>query len=442
MKLVATLRVAVARYLVSVLGCATAVALASPAAHAAQYQNLTNFSATTGTKGMTPTALLLDGGVLYGVTHQGGSASSQGLVFKLTPPTAGHTAWTRSVISVFQGGPDGSYPVAGLVEDGSGNLYGITQFGGANGQGTVFMMTPNPGHVLWRRRVIYSFVGATDAASPVGLAIDANGVLYGTASSGGNVAFSTANPGAVFMLKATNVVRTAWAETILHRFDTGTDGNQPHAGIAFGDHGKLYGTTYFGGAHSAGTVYQLTPNASAPTGYDETILYSFAGTFDGPGDGAYPSTALTISASGSIYGTTYYGGNNGQGTVFALTASSTGVRERIVYNFAGGLGGGSPATQLVLGAGNALYGTTYAGGAASFGTLFKLTVPASGLGTRTTLFSFGTPTATGASPNGNLILGPGATNSTATIYGTTSSGTASNNAGGTVYKFTTAGGPG
>src|ERR1700756_5147427 len=91
----------------------------------------------SGNDGAQPIAgLIADGnGNLYGTTAKGG-ASGNGVVFKLAP------GGTYTVLYSFTGGSDGRFPQAGLIADRSGNLYGTTQFGGATGNGVVFKITP------------------------------------------------------------------------------------------------------------------------------------------------------------------------------------------------------------------------------------------------------------------------------------------------------------
>ena len=135
-------------------------------------------------------------GNLYGTTNEGG-ANGEGAVFKLRPPPAGQTLWTEIVLYSFcarsgRNCTDGSFPRAGLIRDVSGNLYGTTEDGGAGGGGTVFELTPPaPGKTLWTETVLYSFCvqggsNCTDGSFPVAdLFRDASGNLFGTTSEGG-----------------------------------------------------------------------------------------------------------------------------------------------------------------------------------------------------------------------------------------------------------------
>ena len=144
---------------------------------------------------------------------------------------------------------DGANPLADLVIDTNGNLYGTTLKGGASGKGTVFEVTANGSET-----VLYNFCsqpGCRDGSSPkAGLILDTNGNLYGTTYYGG----AKRGRGTVFELSASGT------ETVLHSFSAnGTDGYNPVAGLVMDDKGNLYGTTLVGGANKGGTVFEVTP---------------------------------------------------------------------------------------------------------------------------------------------------------------------------------------
>ncbi len=107
-----------------------------------------------------------------------------------------------------------------------------------------------------------------------------------------------------------------WTETVLHSFGNGADGALafPYAGLIFDAAGNLYGTTVAGGTHRQGTVFELTPQAGG--GWTENVLYSFKNNGT---DGARPYAGLVLDAVGNLYGTTYQGGTHGYGTVFEIT---------------------------------------------------------------------------------------------------------------------------
>ncbi len=155
-------------------------------------------------------------GNLYGATTEGGT-HGDGTVFELTPTGGG--GWTERVLYSFGNTPDGAYANAVLIFDGAGNLYGTTELGGANGPyGTVFELTPTAGGG-WTEKVLHSFANGTDGARPLASVIfDAAGNLYGTTTEGG-----TNRDGTVFELTPT--AGGGWTETLLHSFNNnGTDG--------------------------------------------------------------------------------------------------------------------------------------------------------------------------------------------------------------------------
>ena len=240
-------------------------------------------------------------GNLYGTTASGGDAgcggSGCGTVFKMTPQGK------ETVLYSFTGANgDGANPVADLVFDWQGNLYGTTETGGGAGCngigcGTVFKVTPKG-----TETVLHNFTGGADGATPfAGLVLDWQGNLYGTTEFGGASGFGT-----VFKVTAKGT------ETVLHSF-TGVngDGIYPIGGLVLDLQGNLYGTTETGGAFGYGTVFKIAPNGT------ETVLYSFNLA---NGDGAYPAAArLLFDLQGNLYGTTEYGGASGSGTVFKVT---------------------------------------------------------------------------------------------------------------------------
>ena len=118
----------------------------------------------------------------------------------------------------------------------------------------------------------------------------------------------------------------SWTESVLHSFN-GNDGYHPPAGLIFDAAGNLYGTTYYGGAHDTGTVFELTPNGDGS--WTESVLHSFNGS-----DGSGLFAGLTFDAAGNLYGTTSWGGGFGYGTVFELTPNGDGSwTESVIHSF-------------------------------------------------------------------------------------------------------------
>ena len=213
-----------------------------------------------GVDGSFPSPLIADEqGNLYGMTGFGGglgscSGGGCGTVFKLD------TAGTKTVLYAFAGGSDGGAPRGGsLLLDSSGNLFGVTEFGGSGFDGTVFKLSPN-GDGTYSKKTLHRFGGGSDGIDPITTLIsDAAGNLYGTTTSGGAGCTSPPTCGTVFKLSPTG------DETILWNFANGNAGGSP-IGSLFGDvaSGNLYGVTANGGGtgcgstSGCGTIFKLT----------------------------------------------------------------------------------------------------------------------------------------------------------------------------------------
>lgn len=361
--------------------------------HAASYQVLYSFGASS-TDGANPNAgLIMDaGGNLYGTTEFGG-ANNKGTVFKLS------SSGVLKELHSFAGKKDGEDPLGGLISDAHGNLYGTAAGGGKKNSGTVFRLSPKgklkvlhsfagspkdgafpddavvqdtAGNVFGttsaggaenfgaifelprkgKSRVLYSFTGSSDDGSqPVAELIqDAQGNLYGATAGNGSDKLGT-----IFEWSSSGIFM------LLHSFvGSPSDGETPDGGLIRDADGDLFGTTHGGGTANLGTVFEL------PSGGALMLLHSFSGTADGAG----PAAGLIMDTSGNLYGSAGGGGSNELGTVFELTSGGILM---VLHNFAGFGDGANPEAGLIMdGAGN-LYGTTLNGGAHGFGTVFKLT---------------------------------------------------------------------
>ena len=360
-------------------------------------------------------------GVLYGVSSGGPSGS--GLVYKVTPPAAGSTQWTKTTLYAFRGGVDGGFPQAGLVFDSDGALYGATREGGAFGAGTLFKLSrPLTAGAPWTKTTLYSFRGGADGARPLaGLAMDTDGVLYGVANQGG-----ARGAGAVFMLSPPAIGSTVWTKTTIYSFGGGEDGVNPYGGVVLDTSGALYGTTAFGGHRGGGTVYRITPPAPGATAWTKATLYSFDGV-----DGNFPRATVTFGTDGAIYGVTYGGGAHNAGTAYKLTppaAGATSWTKTTIHDFNGGVDGANPWSELTFDTEGALYGANFNGGASGAGTVFKLDPPAEGATdwTASVVYAFGGG-ADGNSPGGLVFDDKGS------IYGVTVYGAANGN--GSVFSI-------
>ena len=320
---------------------------------------LYNFGSVSG-DGIQPVATLIfdANGNLYGTTTKGGANNNSGVVFELSPGSGG--TWTEKVLYNFGATTtDGVEPGYGsLVFDSKGNLYGTTLNGGANGGGTVFELMPGAGGT-WTEKTLYSFGATTaDAKSPYdGVTFDAAGNLYGTGYSGGAHGY-----GAVWEL--TQGSNGTWTDTLLHSFNQDTtDGTNPTGGVIFDSEGNLYGTTKLGGKYGFGVAFELTHLGGIWT---EQLLHTFTGSTTN-GDGQNPITNLVFDAAGNLYGTTEFGGVPQVGTVFELQRSGGTWTEKLVYTFSDNTTDGrNPIAGVIFDAAGNLYGTTTSGGANSF----------------------------------------------------------------------------
>jgi uncharacterized repeat protein (TIGR03803 family) len=361
------------------------------------------YSFKGGTDGAGPVAPLIDlNGTLYGTTSAAGGDGCKnyggcGTVFSITP------SGVETVLHAFRGSPaDGAKSTAGLV-DVHGTLYGTTSFGGAKSSGTVFAITTSGAE-----SVLHSFGGKGDGDIPQSELLLVENLLYGTTWIGGNGRCGNAHCGTVF------TITLKGKERVLYSFQRPPDGQNPSARL-LNDQGKLYSTTYGGGAYGGpsshkGTVFTITPSGT------ETVLYSFKYSNDGAHSGA-----PLINVKGVLYGDTSSGGHETNGTIFSIT---TGGIETVLHYFRKSILDGRHPVGSLVDVNGTLYGTTFGGGTSGYGTIFSITTS----GKETVLHSFtGTP-GDGAYPRAGLVHVSG------TLYGTTWSGGTSGN--GTVFSIT------
>jgi len=405
----------------------------------------------------------------------------------VSTPSAQAQAFT--ILHSFTGGADGATPMAGVIRDGAGNLYGTASAGGA-GYGTAYKLAQRGSG--WVFTPLYSFQGGTDGAQPMGaLAFGPDGSLYGATYAGGTpgACYPLSGCGTVFNLKPRpsrpSSVFSPWVETVLHRFNLGYgDGVLPYSEVTFDAAGNLYGTASAsgggacdgvncGGCDFCGIVYKMMPSGGSWTysvfqrflnwdngatpiaglvtdqagnlyganstgglcGYGMLFrvpalqnLYTFCGY---QGDGADPSGSLIIDASGTIYGGTpgaLPGYGTAKGSIFSLT-SGTWIFT-VLHNFDDGAG---PTAALTMDAAGNLYGSTFYGGNTldscapyGCGTVFKL-APSGGEWIYTELYRFSG--SDGQNPNSKVII-----DSNGNLYGTASAGGASSK--GVVWEIT------
>ncbi len=359
--------------------------------------------------GNAATGLVLDrSGDLYGTTVIGGTATC-GTVFKLAPGSP----WTESVLFNFDCYSTGKNPHGGVTFGPHGNLDGTTVNGGDGGScgstgcGVVFQANATA------EKVLYAFTGGDDGFGPGSpVTIDSAGHVFGTAPDGG--AYSQ---GVVYEVYRE---RRGWRQSVIHPFTGGTDGGTGSLGALLLLSGDLYGVTETGGSNSAGTAYRLSPAGKGVWKFKP--LYQFKGT---PDAGA-PYGGLIADSSGTLYGTTYYGGANGLGSVFELSPHRGRYRERVLYSFKGGNDGSSPTSTLVFGRTGILYGTSSAGGGScDCGTIFKVDVTS---GKEQIVHRFGGP------PDGAYPYYGMTKDAAGNLYGTTVQGGTSSQ--GVVFEYT------
>ncbi|MGC2718372.1 MAG: choice-of-anchor tandem repeat GloVer-containing protein [Candidatus Acidiferrales bacterium] len=374
-------------------------------------------SVTSGPDGASPGANLIRdaSGNLYGTTQAGGS-SGNGTVFELVYASG---SYTEKVLYSFAGATsDGALPLAGLVMDSSGNLFGTTSLGGASNAGIVFELVNSAGS--YEEKVLHSFPSAmNDGEGPqAGLVMDSKGNLYGTTLVGG----SSSN-GTVFEMANSS---GGYTENVLYSFSGKGDGGLPYAGLMIDASGKLYGTTSGGGVSGTGTVFEIDNSSGS---YVETVLYSFTGT---GADGRGPIAGVIMDSSGNLFGTTQFGGTStacgtklGCGVVFELVNSDGYYLENPLHTFAGLTGGdGGTPLGLVMDSSGNLYGVTEVGGATDTsstcvygcGTVFELS--SAQAYSETILYTFPSFAGDGLVPDAALVLD----SSDKLLYGITSSG--------------------
>lgn len=380
---------------------------------------------------------------------------------------AAHASTTRVTTLFHFNGKNGSNPIGPLTFDASGNLFGITRYGGKQGVGAVFELSPPPpGHHLWIERTLYTFKGDRDGAFPTpGLIFDNAGDLYGTTTGGGMCQYSC---GTIYRLVPPNNQHSWWTKETLHLFSGPGfgDGGVPSRNLTFDANGNLFGTTLIGGDEDCtinpgpcGEVFELSPPPMPGGQWTINVLY----TFTGPPDGAFPRAGVVFGADGNLYGSTSQGGSgfctDGEGTVigcgtiykltfsggawtqtrlfnfhptefnpgtvpgfargamlgaaeydvFRLTPQEPGEdwNEVLLFRFPEGVDGSITESDPVAGAfGHHLFGTTRASGIYGFGSIYSLTPPARFTGSWTAQYLVMYTGGTEVEqPSGGLVVG-------------------------------------
>jgi len=258
---------------------------------------------------------------LYGTTISGGGANTNsGTVFQLTPPG---NKWKETVLhsfcSVFDCA-DGTRNADPVIVDGTGNLYGATQLGGAHQGGTIFRLAPNHRHTTWTETVLRDLVCQPGAGNcPDGqdvdgaMIFDSAGGLFGVAQNGGSGQHCGLTEGCGALVE----IAPDGTYSVLYNFCAQAncaDGSNPRAGVIMDGAGRFLGVARSGGpgagAGTAGTVFEWD-------GTSLQTLYGFC-TEQSCSDGSEPIGPLVMDQAGDIFGTTLFGGANGAGAVFEL----------------------------------------------------------------------------------------------------------------------------
>jgi uncharacterized repeat protein (TIGR03803 family) len=323
---------------------------------------LTTLVSFTGADGAGPRrSLIADAaGDLFGTTV-GGGPDNDGTVFEITKTKHGYASAPTTLVSFT--GANGEAPQGSLIADAAGDLFGTTYGGGGHNDGTVFEIAKTPGGYAKAPTTIVRFERANEKSPYDGMIADAAGDLFGTTSYGGSD-----YAGTVFEIAKTKLGYASTPTTLVSF--TGADGAKPLGSLIADAAGDLFGTTFEGGADGDGTVFEIAKTkhgyASAPT-----TLISFTGA-----DGASPTGSLIADAAGDLFGTTYGGGGGGDdgGTVFEIVKTKHGYASApttvISFMYAGGA---NPCDGLVADAAGDLFGTTFEGGADGDGTVFEVT---------------------------------------------------------------------
>lgn len=348
-----------------VVGLALATSVILPA-QAQTFTVLYTFP-RSGSSGANPDGTLaMDStGNLYGTTYFGGEYTN-GAIFKLDPSG-------RETV-LFSGGPAGNsygaYPVYGVILDKTGNIFGLLQ-ASAEGGGEIV------GRVAGKGKILYDFGTCLNncyvASLPYGgLLQDSSGNLYGVTYFGG-----VKGQGMVCEMRGCGTVYkfdTAGNFHVLYAFTGGADGAYPYGSLIQDMAGNLYGAALSGGdltcpqglgVNGCGTVFKLAPNGTF------TVLH----TFTGGADGASPVGALVADSGGNLYGAAQVGGNpncdNGCGTLFKIDVKGS---FSLLYTFTDGIDSSSPNGNMVLDPKGNLYGDAQGdfGNDAPYGSVFEL----------------------------------------------------------------------
>ncbi len=376
-------------------------------------------------------------GVFMGTCSEGGT-NGTGTVFKVTA----EGVYTR--LRSLQATNDGGYPKAGLCKTNGTVLYGITEFGGANGFGTIFTITES-GNFTKVKDMDYSANGSNAVGT---LAFNGDDLVVGAGTVGGannfgtlftlsitdqsiqkihdfslplegstpvsiykngNTFYGITQVGGAFNTGTFYKIDLDGTTEDLHDFDPTTDGQNPNGDLFLADDGYYYGTARFGGSGNSGTIFKISQSGEL------IVLHSFDGSA-----GQFPYGGVIKHSNGKLYGTTITGGLYSDGVLYSLSESGDYAVEMDFFGF---FDGGSPEASLTEGVDGMLYGINTSGGNFNAGTLFQFDPE---INVVTVMHHFDTYSE-GEIPKGKLLL-----HSDNKFYGTTSAGLYG---GGSIYRY-------
>lgn len=282
----------------------------------------------------------------------------------------------------FLGGSDGAYPQSALTFDALGNLYRTMSEGGNNDDGTVFELTLHNG--IWLKQTLHFFSQHDGWGPGSKLEFDKAGNLYGTTDFGGAYESGCGGNGCGTAFRMRSAKNGLWNFKILHSFGNGADGAAPVSALTIGSARRLFGVTAQGGQHGSGcfaygcgTVYELMGEKTGK--WTERVIHDFGSKTDGN----LPRGDLVVDASGTLYGTTVFGGRYGAGIAFRLAPRAGGKwKETVLHDFGHSKDGAYPYSGMIFDPADNLYGTTKTGGpyqsgmcqeSRGCGTVFEIT---------------------------------------------------------------------
>jgi uncharacterized repeat protein (TIGR03803 family) len=256
------------------------------------------------TDGEDPAASLVQAsnGTLYGVTYTGGSTGG-GTIYSITTSGQFTSMYTFPLDGTSQASTSGANPSGALIVGANGNLYGVTRFGGANGNGVIYSITPEGTESVLQSFPTSSTPGYCGASIPPAaetMTLGVDGMLYGTKCGGG-----ANNTGYLYRFDPSTSTITDLYD-FAQESGSNVGGSYPSGSLAVGPDGNLYGTAQEGGANGYGTAFVATLNGSLTTIYNFSVA-----------DGEYP-WPLTVGSDNNFYGTALGGGANLHGTAFKL----------------------------------------------------------------------------------------------------------------------------